>query len=222
MQYESGGNPNNPGDNGRAIGLFQIQTGFAGRPSAEWLANPENNIAFAAQQLGGNQGNFGAWGQGTENLPPFDVATGFGKFGALGSHPFPADLQPTGGVVAGTGDPNATLVDYPTIHNPFELPPNPFTDPIGFSKWVASGGGAIPDVAGAINPATWVPEVLQGFIDELAKIPGFKAIGTILQWIVNPHNWAKMAFYIVGAGLIAGGFYFIAQGMKPVPAEASE
>lgn len=94
IQYESGGNPGAVGDGGAARGLFQIQDSrnFSNRPDAAYLDDPENNIKYAAQQLGAAGGNWSAWGEGT---------TYQGKvFGALGNHPFPGDrmanLGPSG------------------------------------------------------------------------------------------------------------------------------
>lgn len=83
IQHESGGNPNVPGDGGVARGLFQIQDNrnFANRPDAAWLDNPENNIKYAAQQLGAAKGDFSAWGEGsTYNGKPF---------GAFGNNQYP-------------------------------------------------------------------------------------------------------------------------------------
>ena len=83
IMHESGGDPNNPGDGGRARGLFQIQdkTAFANRPDAAWLDDPANNIRYAIEQLGIGQGNFSAWGENnTDNGK---------KFGALGNNPYP-------------------------------------------------------------------------------------------------------------------------------------
>ncbi|MEY4761916.1 MAG: Transglycosylase domain, partial [Pseudomonadota bacterium] len=93
IQHESGGNPGAVGDGGAARGLFQIQDkrNFANRPDADYLDNPENNIRYAAEQLGGASGNFGAWGEGTTNNGV--------KFGALGNNPYPGD---TGGAGGGT------------------------------------------------------------------------------------------------------------------------
>lgn len=85
IQGESGGDPNAVGDGGSARGLFQIQDSrnFSSRPDAAFLDNPENNIAYAAQQLGAAGGNWSAWGEGT---------TFNGKpFGALGNNPYPGD-----------------------------------------------------------------------------------------------------------------------------------
>lgn len=83
IMYESGGNPGAVGDGGAARGLFQIQDSrsFSSRPDAAYLDNPENNIAYAAKQLGAAGGDFSAWGE--NNLYQGQV------FGALGNNPFP-------------------------------------------------------------------------------------------------------------------------------------
>ena len=87
IQHESGGNPGAVGDGGRARGLFQIQdqTAFSNRPDAAWLDNPENNIKYAAQNLGAATGNFAAWGENN---------TYDGKpFGAFGNNAYPGSLN---------------------------------------------------------------------------------------------------------------------------------
>ena len=73
IQHESGGNPGAVGDGGRARGLFQVQdqTAFPNRPDAAWLDNPENNIKYAAQNLGAATGNFAAWGGNNTGTKPF-------------------------------------------------------------------------------------------------------------------------------------------------------
>ncbi len=90
IQYESGGNPGSVGDGGAARGLFQIQDSrnFSNRPDAAYLDDPERNIAYAAKQLGAASGNWGAWGEGTAGQPAYNPATGKGRFGALGNHPY--------------------------------------------------------------------------------------------------------------------------------------
>ncbi len=95
IQHESGGNPGAVGDGGAARGLFQIQDkrNFSNRPDAAYLDNAENNIKYAAQQLGAARGDFSAWGEGTENMAPYDPKTGKGKFGALGNNPFPGGAR---------------------------------------------------------------------------------------------------------------------------------
>lgn len=87
---ESGGRPDAVGDNGVARGLFQIQDSnrFANRPDAAWLDDPVNNVRYAAQQLGGANGDFTAWGD--------NGATYQGKpFGALGNNPYPGGSSVT-------------------------------------------------------------------------------------------------------------------------------
>lgn len=93
IQHESGGNPGAVGDGGAARGLFQIQDkrNFSNRPDAAYLDNPENNIKYAAQELGAASGNFGAWGEGTTyNGQPF---------GAFGNNQYPggAPMSSQGG-----------------------------------------------------------------------------------------------------------------------------
>lgn len=92
IYYESGGNPEAVGDGGNAIGLFQIHHGgsIPGRPDANWLKDPENNIRYAALNLGAARGNWKPWGEGTHVYPyDYDPRTGKGRFGALGYHPYP-------------------------------------------------------------------------------------------------------------------------------------
>ena len=97
INLESGGDPSARGDNGVAIGLFQIQdrTAFPNRPDSTWLSNPENNIKYAAQVLGAANGNWAPWGENNSyNGQPF---------GALGNNPYngmaaaTSDVQPRGG-----------------------------------------------------------------------------------------------------------------------------
>lgn len=93
IQHESGGDPAAVGDKGVARGLFQIQDNraFSTRPDAAFLDVPENNIKYAAEQLGAAAGNFGAWGEGTlhEGKP----------FGAFGNNSYDGSATPmsTGG-----------------------------------------------------------------------------------------------------------------------------
>lgn len=82
IQGESGGDPTIVGDNGVAIGLFQIQSNkrFEGRPDENTLKDPEANIRYAAQQLGAANDKWTDWGEG---------ATYEGQaFGALGNNPY--------------------------------------------------------------------------------------------------------------------------------------
>lgn len=97
IQGESGGNPEAVGDGGNAIGLLQIHHGgsIKGRPDAKTLLDPEQNIKYAAEQLGMAGGNFAAWGE--NNLYQ-------GKpFGALGNNPYPGTVTngraPVGGAI---------------------------------------------------------------------------------------------------------------------------
>src|SRR5690349_21085935 len=94
IQAESRGDPNNPGDrldqddpsSGVARGLFGIQDNrqIPGRPDAAWLDDPENNVRYAAQQLGAAQDNWSAWGEGvTYSGHPFG-ALGAASSGRLG------------------------------------------------------------------------------------------------------------------------------------------
>lgn len=97
---ESKGNPGAVGDGGAARGLFQIQDSrnFPNRPDAAYLDNPENNIRYAAQQLGAASGRWSDWGEG---------ATYKGKpFGALGNNPYPGGASSTrpGGSTPMTND----------------------------------------------------------------------------------------------------------------------
>lgn len=90
IEHESGGNPSAAGDGGHARGLFQVQAAGSpadpsgsSRPPRDWLDDPENNIKFAAENLGAANGEWSAWGEGV---------TYQGKpFGALGNAPYPGD-----------------------------------------------------------------------------------------------------------------------------------
>lgn len=85
IQGESGGNAGAVGDGGAARGLFQIQDNrnFASRPDAAYLDDPENNIRYAAQQLGAAEGKWSDWGEGSSYNGQ--------AFGALGNNPYPGD-----------------------------------------------------------------------------------------------------------------------------------
>lgn len=114
IMYESGGNPNRPGDGGVARGLFQIQDNrrFRGRPPAQWLDNPENNIRYAAQVLGAAKNKWSDWGEGS-------LYNGK-RFGALGNHPYPGNkaLNSRGSTSSGiqyTGGSDMALTDGETI-----------------------------------------------------------------------------------------------------------
>ena len=123
ISHESKGNPSAVGDGGAARGLFQIQDNrnFASRPDAAYLDNPENNIKYAAQALGAARGNWKDWGEGTENMAPYDPKTGKGRFGALGNNPYQGGgnavngrapmattIEGEGGGGAGGGDTNSS------------------------------------------------------------------------------------------------------------------
>jgi soluble lytic murein transglycosylase-like protein len=75
---ESRGDPDAIGDNGSAIGLFQVHDGdsIPGRPPRERLLDPEFNIRFALVQLGPVYDVWAAWGEG--------VTYNGAAFGALG------------------------------------------------------------------------------------------------------------------------------------------
>lgn len=142
IQWESGGNPGAVGDGGAARGLFQIQDSrnFASRPDAAYLDNPENNIRYAAQQLGAASGRWSDWGEGT---------TYNGQvFGALGNHPFQGAAGTQGGsMVAGVEIPQLPFsadeylkkqARYNTLnvilYNPNTGKPNDPNDPL-WNEW---------------------------------------------------------------------------------------
>ena len=139
---ESGGNPSAVGDGGAARSLFQIQDNrnFPDRPDAAWLDNPENNIKYAAQQLGAASGNFGAWGEGVLHEGK--------KFGALGNNPY-------GG---GGGSP---VIDYsdPQIDADYQGRKQAYQ--AAFQAWVAAGrpqAWVIDDQTGEMAPNDKSPE----------------------------------------------------------------
>ena len=97
IMHESGGNPSARGDGGYAVGLFQIHHAgsIQGRPDAGWLSDPENNIRYAALNLGAASGNWKPWGENNSyNGRPF---------GALGHNPFPGDTGNTPKKFSGFG-----------------------------------------------------------------------------------------------------------------------
>ncbi|MFA5936493.1 MAG: transglycosylase SLT domain-containing protein [Candidatus Paceibacterota bacterium] len=124
IMYESSGNPNAVGDGGAARGLFQIQDSrnFSSRPSAAYLDNAENNIRYAAQELGAASGKWTDWGEGSSyNGQPF---------GALGNHPYEggggsSDGTPLGGraqtsagiTFGGTTQPRNTYGIYDNLNS---------------------------------------------------------------------------------------------------------
>ena len=207
IQWESGGNAGAVGDNGASIGLFQVQHTLAGRPSAQWLSNPINNIQYAAQQLGGGTGNFGAWGQGTQSLPPYNPATGFGMFGSLGSHPFPADIAPTPDAILtsattgpSSGTPSTTSPSDP-IGNILGAIKDFITNPITHPVVPLIPGGTLTNPVGGITGA-------------IAKIPGVSSLGDILKWIANPQSWFKLGFVMMGGILVILGVLILVKGMS--------
>ncbi len=126
IQHESGGNPGAVGDGGAARGLFQIQDSrnFPTRPDAAYLDDPENNIRFAAQQLGAANGNWGDWGEGRlfEGKP----------FGALGNNPYPGDGGTSslpGSSPAERAQANKEIQEYRTLRDKImdEIQNNPNT-----------------------------------------------------------------------------------------------
>lgn len=210
INYESGGNPNAMGDNGVAVGLFQIQNNYAfsGRPTTEQLLNPAYNVWYAATQLGISTGNFGEWGDGTQNLPPFDPTTGSGKFGALGNHPYPGD---SGG--------NAIPAGWP-IPNPVDpLGVLPLPNPLDPRTWPGVGGNSIPnpvagvgdaisslkDIAGLLKQ---IPTLLKGSMDLVRN-----AI-KVFAWLLDPRHWFRIFFIGLGATLFSVGLYVYVRGDK--------
>jgi hypothetical protein len=123
IQHESvpPGNPTSIGDNGVAVGLFQIQSSdrWAGRPTKEQLLDPEFNIRYAAQNLGAASGKWSDWGEGV-------VDERGNRFGALGNNPFPGGTPMTDTATTGTATSYAQLVDR--LNKLLMSPPPPGTD----------------------------------------------------------------------------------------------
>ena len=89
IQHESSGNRYALGDRGASGGLFQLNArGLGAGMSNDQKFDPETNIRKAASAVYGGSG-WSPWGEGTSHLPPYNEATGTGRFGALGNHPFP-------------------------------------------------------------------------------------------------------------------------------------
>lgn len=214
MQYESGGNPEARGDSGAAIGLYQIHSNesIPGRPSPGALLDPEYNIRYAAQNLGMSSGNFSAWGDGTANLPPYNPATGTGRFGALGNYPFPGDTNPAingrapladnvGGVIT-AGFPIDIPTDIPFIDIPgIGRATQVFTGPAGA---IFSVGGKLFDKLG--NPIGTITDGI-----DAVKSAASKSI-EIFLWLLNPHNWFRLFFIALGSALFALGAYVYIRG----------
>jgi hypothetical protein len=225
INYESGGNPGATGDNGRAIGLFQIHNNqsFPTRPTTDWLRDPINNINYALDVLGAGAGNFADWGQ--------DNTYNGAAFGALGNHPFPGPTMATVQVPAGDiGTPinsGGGGVDFPiwpggpSIPTPGGIGPEDVLPPIfDPRKWL--------DPRTWLDPTNYVPggENLPSPSD-VVNIPGYAniqsliaAARTAIVWMLDPHHWARLGFYLVGGMMAVGGIWLIAssQGAAPSPA----
>lgn len=143
IQYGSKGDPNAIGDNGFAVGLFQIHL-FPNRPDKQWLLDPDNNIRYAADNIGGAGGNFSEWGEGTAGQAPHDAASGKGCFGALGNNPFPGE-----GAVNGS---RRIVRDGPS-----DLPPSALaaTEAALMANAAASIASAAIEAALMANMALW-------------------------------------------------------------------
>ncbi len=214
MQYESGGDPNATGDSGVAVGLYQIHSSesIAGRPSPGALLDPEYNIQYAAQSLGMSSGNFAAWGDGTANLPPYNPATGTGRFGALGNHPFPGDTNPA---INGRAPIASDVSGDITADFPVDIPDSiPFIDIPGWGQ--AAFIGSLP-----LGPVYLLGDKL---FDKLGNpigtlTDGIDAVKTaasksieIFLWLLNPHNWFRLFFIALGTALFALGAYVYIRG----------
>lgn len=213
MQYESGGDPDARGDSGVAVGLYQIHSNesIAGRPSPGALLDPEYNIQYAAQNLGMASGNFAAWGDGTANLPPYNPATGTGRFGALGTYPFPGDTDPpingrapfadsVGGVIT-TGFPIDIPNDIPFIDIPGLGRAGLIASPLGPVYLL---GGKLFDKLG--NPIGTITDGI-----DTVKTAASKSI-EIFLWLLNPRNWFRLFFLALGTALFALGAYVYIRG----------
>lgn len=117
--------------------------------------------------------------------------------------------------------PNATLIGFPGI----PTPPNPLTDPGGFTDWMRRFFLPIPGISNSpilpipdlqsiagkagvnLNPVQGAASIVGALFDKLSNIPGLKALGSILQWIADYHNWFKLGFYLLGGLMIMGGLY---------------
>lgn len=213
IQGESGGNPEAIGDSGVAIGLFQIHSSdsIPGRPSKGALLDPETNIRFAAESLGAAGGNWSAWGEGTENLPPYDPATGRGRFGVLGNFPYSGDIDSDAPAVSRSAGNNTTAI-------PVSLP---FDIPIPGTGWFTAPGGFIKDAAGNLVPG-FATDAAGNIVDATGKIIGsvgkgltatasvLAQVGRGLTWLLDPHHWLRLFFLASGAVLfILGGYVYL-------------
>lgn len=238
INYESGGDPNAVGDNGHSIGLLQIQNdlAFSGRPTTEQLLDPAYNIRYAAEQLGINNGNFGAWGEGTS----YNGAV----FGALGNHPYPYDI--TG---ASTRDPQnppinvgggtAIPAGYVNVGIPFVPNPGDIIDTLGNAIDIIPGGSYVTDAAGNVYdmggklvgrlndkakgliPGLGGLESLAGSLKSIADL--FGQVPTLLTnvikafvWLLDPRHWFRLFFIAAGATLVIVGGYMYVRGDKAV------
>lgn len=182
INYESGGNPAAVGDNGKAVGLLQVQNdlSFSGRPTTEQLLNPAFNIQYAATQLGINQGNFAAWGE--NNTYNGSV------FGALGNHPYPGNTTP---------DPNAG-------DTTLGIPGTPIGVDVNNIPGVGDALGGVLDwnknvVQGAADAAT-------------ASLGVLKQVGQGLAWLLDPHHWFRLFFIAAGLVLVVVGAHMYVRG----------
>lgn len=163
LNGESGGDPNARGDGGIAVGLFQIQARPEwGRPSVEWLLNPENNIRYAIQQLGIANGDFSAWGEG--------VTYNGQVFGALGHNPFPGEngrADTAGGITFGEG--GATPMAVTKVLRPADYLGAGATD-----QW---GNRAFEDSAGNIYWLNAAGQLWSGGSDFSALPSSWQVVG---------------------------------------------
>lgn len=151
IQYESSGNAKAVGDGGVAHGLFQIQDNqaFSNRPDGTFLQDPENNVRYAAEQLGGASGNFGAWGEGTQYNNK--------AFGALGNHPYEGPINgradTTSGIRMTKSSGSAPTAPAPTA---------PATPPVGSGFGLGALKSAVLDKTANMGVAAKNAATLKG------------------------------------------------------------
>ena len=222
IQYESGGNPSAIGDGGASIGLLQIQSGsaIAGRPDVNSLLNPEYNIQYAAQSLGMAQGNFSAWGEGTNRYNyDYDPATGLGRFGALGYNPYPDVVPPNSdGGRRGFNIPDifgvAGTMNIPGVIggliNPGNIPGINRLPGVGNAPSIPNvpGAGSIPGVSGVVDAAGSIRDAMVG-------------VAKAFLWLLNPRNWFKLFFIFSGVALIGIGIWVYARGASGAMRDAT-
>lgn len=236
---ESGGNPAAVGDSGVSIGLFQIQSSdrFPSRPDKATLLDPEFNVRYAAEQLGGATGNFGAWGEGSN--PPF---------GALGAHPYPyaipdAASGSSGGATAPTTG-GAILTGFPGIPGSPIPSPGDILDTIGNVVGHLPGGSYVVDTAGTVRDTAGniigqlpgghyivdgagkifdatgsavggVADMLHlSVLKQLPEILG--NIGRTILWLLDPRHWFRIWFIVAGSAMIVLGAYLYVRGDRAV------